>query len=89
MTSIVAATGGASRRPCLILIHEMARGRKHLYPEWDAWAWWLNVWARNPYEPKPWVGMWGWEVDYHNGRCLVERRRPWEASRVASMDPSA
>ena len=47
-----------------ISIFEIARGRMHLYPERDTWAWWLNVWARNPLEPKPWIGMWGWESDY-------------------------
>ena len=62
---------------CGISIYEITQGRMHLYPEQDTWAWWLNVWARNPREPKPWIGMWGWEAEYAGAQCLVEGRKPW------------
>lgn len=62
---------------CAISIYEIARSRMHLFPERDTWALFLNVWARNPDEPKPWTGMWGRQADYIGSRCVVKDRIPW------------
>ena len=63
---------------CGISIHELARGRMHLWPEEDLWAWFLNVWARDPTgEPAPWSGMWGAEGDYAGGQCVDPHRPAW------------
>ena len=61
---------------CALSISEIARMRMHVSPEWDSWAPWLNVWAANPQEPKPWVGMWGYEWEYDAGKCTAEPERP-------------
>ena len=62
---------------CAISIHDMARARMRVLKEPDSWAWLLNVWAKDPSEPKPWVGMWGREADYAGGECIVKGREPW------------
>ena len=61
---------------CGLSLLEIVRMRMRVSPAWDSWAPWLNVWAANPEEPKPWTGMWGYQHEYEGATCIAEPDRP-------------